>query len=69
MLKYPEIFEFLKIASAHQTDPYRSLVQMAEETQEALNMRPTQWVKNKMGVLLTVDVQVVTQRNAVLAQF
>lgn len=60
MLKYQEIFEFLKICASYQSDPYKSLVQIAEEVAEVLGKRPSQWVTGNLGVLQTYDI---TSRN------
>ena len=59
-LRPAEIFEFLKIASSYQSDPRKSLLSMAQEIEEKMMLRPSQWVKEDMGVLTTSDV---TQRN------
>lgn len=50
-----EIFEFLKIAASYQSDPYKALIQIAEEADTAMNMRPSAWVKDGMGVLTTTQ--------------
>ena len=55
-LKYREIFEFVKIAASYQSDPYKSLIDIATEIVQTLEMRPSQWVKEDRGVLQTYDV-------------
>lgn len=55
-LKYKEIFEFIKIASSYQSDPYKALTSMTSEIEEAMDLRPSQWVKEDKGVLTTTEV-------------
>ena len=54
-LKGPEIFEFIRIAASHQSDPHKSIVEIAKDTEDMLLQRPSEWVKNDLGVINTVD--------------
>jgi len=54
-LKGPEIFEFIRIAASHQSDPHKAIVEIATDTENMLLKRPSEWVKEDMGVINTVD--------------
>lgn len=56
-LKTTEIFEFMKVASSQQSDPPKSLVGIATEVNDMIALRPSLWVKNSLGILNTVDIQ------------
>lgn len=55
-LKGSEVFEMIKIASSQQSDPPKSLVGIAKEVNDIINLRPSLWVKRGLGVLETTDV-------------
>lgn len=55
-LKATEIFEFMKVAASQQSDPPKSLSDMAAQINDTMNLRPSLWVKQDLGVLDTVDV-------------
>ena len=53
----PEIFEFIRIAAAHQSDPHKAIVDICVDTESYLLKRPSQWVKEDLGVINTVDAR------------
>jgi hypothetical protein len=55
-LKAVELFEFVKVAASQQSDPPKSLVDIATQINDTINLRPSLWVKNDLGVLETSDV-------------
>ena len=55
-VKATEIFEFIKVAASQQSDPPKSLVDIATQVNDTINLRPSLWVKNDLGVLVTSDV-------------
>ena len=55
-LKAVEVFEFIKVAASQQSDPPKSLIDMASQVNDTINLRPSLWVKNDLGVLVTSDV-------------
>ena len=57
-LRPHEIFEFLKIAASYQSDPRKSLLTMAQEIEENMMLRPSQWVKQDLGILTTSEVTI-----------
>jgi hypothetical protein len=54
-LKGPEIFEFIRIAAAHQSDPHKAIVEIAKDAEDLVLKRPSEWVKGNLGVINTVD--------------
>lgn len=59
-LKPREVFEFIKITASQQSNPHKCLNDMCTELFEMLDMRPTLWIKNNLGILTTTDLK---QRN------
>jgi hypothetical protein len=55
-LKATEVFEFMKVAASQQSDPPKALTDMATQINDTMNLRPSLWVKQDLGVLDTVDV-------------
>lgn len=55
-LKATEVFEFMKVAASQQSDPPKALTDMATQIHDTMNLRPSLWVKQDLGVLDTVDV-------------
>jgi ankyrin repeat protein len=54
-LKGTEIFEFIRIAASHQSDPHKSIADIAIDCENMLLRRPSEWVKDDLGVINTVD--------------
>ena len=61
-LKAVEIFEFMKVAASQQSDPPKALGGMAKQIDETINLRPSVWVQQDLGVLNTVDVTMKNDR-------
>lgn len=55
-LKAVELFECIKVAASQQSDPPKSLVDITTQVNDTINLRPSLWVKNDLGVLETSDV-------------
>jgi hypothetical protein len=55
-LKATEVFEFMKVAASQQSDPPKALTDMAVQINDTMNLRPSLWVIQDLGVLDTVDV-------------
>lgn len=54
-LRQREVFEFIKITASQQSSPMKCIMDMCKEIEEMLALRPTLWVKNKLGILTTSD--------------
>jgi len=61
-LKAVEIFEFMKVAASQQSDAPKALDGMAKQIDETINLRPSVWVQQDLGVLNTVDVTMKNDR-------
>lgn len=57
-LRQREVFEFIKITASQQSSPMKCVVDMCKEIESMLSLRPTLWVKNKLGILTTSDLSV-----------
>ena len=55
-LRQAEILEFLKIAASQQSNPPKTLKDMAQEVYDTMAMRPTRWIKDDLNVIETVDI-------------
>jgi hypothetical protein len=55
-LRQAELLEFLKVAASQQSNPPKTLKDMAKEIYDTMGMRPTLWIKEDMNVIETVDV-------------
>jgi hypothetical protein len=56
-LRQGEIFQFVKIAAAQQSNPLQAVRDICEDANEMMLMRPSIWVKKDLGVLVTADVK------------
>ena len=56
-LRQGEIFQFVKIAAAQQSNPLQALRDICEDANDMMMMRPSIWVKKDLGVLVTADVK------------
>jgi hypothetical protein len=57
-LRQREVFEFIKITASQQSSPMKCIVEMCNEIESILALRPTLWVKNKLGILTTNDLNI-----------
>lgn len=53
-----EIFEIMKAAASKQSDPVKALLGMAEDLKNLMQLRPTLWVKQDLGILDTETLMV-----------
>lgn len=56
-LRQHEVFEFIKIVATQQSSPPKALSDMCDDINSMLTLRPSLWVKNKLGILTTVDLK------------
>lgn len=56
-LRQREIFDFVNIVASQQSNPPRVVVEICEEVDRIINLRPSVWVKMDLNVLPTVDLK------------
>ena len=57
-LNSQEIFEIMKAAASKQSDPVKALTGIAEDLHKLMNLRPTLWVKQELGILDTETLMI-----------
>ena len=57
-LKLKEVFELIRVASAQQSNPSVTFVDITIRIHDIIMLRPSTWVKDKLGVLATAEKQV-----------
>lgn len=53
-----EIFEIMKAAASKQSDPVKALVGISDDLYKLMNLRPTLWVKQDLGILDTETLMI-----------
>jgi hypothetical protein len=61
-LRQMEVLEFLKITASQQSNPLTALVNLAEDIDSLMTMRPSLWVTKDLGVLETHDTKARNDR-------
>ena len=68
-LRQGEIFQFIKIASAQQSNPIQAMIDICEDANSMMNMRPSIWVKKDLGVLITADIKTTNDKFIMAAAY
>lgn len=61
-LKKQKVFEYIKVSATQQSNPPKSLVDIVEEIERIVSLRPTLWVKNNLNVLETEEMKVLNDK-------
>lgn len=61
-LRQAEIFEFIKIGASQQSNPPKVLIEIAEEVEKMIMLRPSKWANQDTNVLTTVDTRAANDK-------